>query len=389
MEEEEALSYLHETIQSLEPRPHNDRYEIGYPAKFSSRLLDREGWTVREVRRYGVFARNQLISDEEIIKEISGYEGTTGQRFKRLISVNNPAHMASAKTAIHKCLEFNPVWRRHILRQLDEIASEYPSSQVEIHIFNPSTGVLTLFFAGHLDDGVLYVPNYGMTVIDEKSVARRAYYGCLIETGKGLTFQQIIKKHYGGNLFSLLLSFTWGGYETRDTEILSDLGLSYQSFRCDIDGNSRTYAAWRDDRWQPTEFINPLTTVFEYLSKSPDLVGDLAGEIGSRWKGGIVQDDSVGENKLNEIADLKEGQGRGFYWRGEIKRCDTCGHDFENDKFMVDGAIESGHWACMCSRCYLEHSAQIGWGKGQLYMQNQEGWLQVGGFGPVELGDDI
>jgi hypothetical protein len=114
MSDEEAISYLHESIFCMEPRPHHDSYEIGYPAKFQSRLLDTEGWKIREIRRYGLFERNQLITDDDIVDELSGSEGTTGQRFKRRISVDNPSHVFSTKDAINKCLEHNPVWRDHM-----------------------------------------------------------------------------------------------------------------------------------------------------------------------------------------------------------------------------------------------------------------------------------
>ena len=85
MEEEEALCFLHETVYDIDPRPYRDGYEIGYPAKFKCRLLEQEGWTSREVRRFGVFSRNKLITDEALIDELAGSEGTTGQRFKRRI----------------------------------------------------------------------------------------------------------------------------------------------------------------------------------------------------------------------------------------------------------------------------------------------------------------
>src|SRR6476469_3567486 len=79
MEEEEALCYLHEAIGDMPPRPHRDHYEIGYPAKLRCKLLESEGWKIREVRRYGTFQRNQLLADNDIVDELCGSEGVTGQ----------------------------------------------------------------------------------------------------------------------------------------------------------------------------------------------------------------------------------------------------------------------------------------------------------------------
>jgi hypothetical protein len=386
MEEDEALCYLHENVYAVEPRPYRNSYEIGYPAKFKSRLLDQEGWNIREIRRFGIFARNKLLTDEAIVDELGGSEGTTRQRFKRRVSVANVAHLASARTSLSECLEQNNAWREQTLRALDEISRQYPQSEVEVTVYNPSAGLITLFLSATRNDGVLFVPNYGLTVHDGSSVPR-LYYGCLVDIGGGVSFQDVVRKYYDGNLFAFLFTLTWGGYEGRDPAILENLGLAYRSFRCDIDGDVRKYFAWRDDAWRPTEFVNPLTTVFEFLEKRPILVGDMALEIGSRWDGQIVRDDSVGEHKLRDLVNIAEGQVRNIIWSGDIERCDTCGHDFSNDRYMVDAATRRGAWANMCCRCFIEQEAEIGWGSGQLYLRTPEGWLLVAGFGPKEEDD--
>jgi hypothetical protein len=383
MEEEEALSYLHESVYACRPTPYRNSYEIGYPAKFQSRLLNQEGWKIRKIRRFGVFSRNNLLTDDAITEELSGSEGTTGQRFKRRISIANVAHVSSARASIGECLKENDLWREQVLRALKEIEERFPNSEVEISIFNPAAGLVTLFFAMMHERGLLYVPSYHLTIHDGTNV-RCMYHGCLVDIGGGISFQKIIKKYYEGNLFGFLFTFTWGGRESRDTAILADLGLVYRSFRCEIKGNKRKHFAWRDDAWKPIKRFNPLGIVFEFLSKRPELTADIALEIGSRWNGGLIQDDSVGEHKLRDLVDLKEGKRRKLFWIGEIKRCDLCGHDFENDKYMVDGATAPGSWANMCARCFEEQKAEIGWGKGQLYLRNGGRWLLVAGFGPED-----
>lgn len=189
------------------------------------------------------------------------------------------AHLASAREALNECLEQNNVWREQTVRALDEIAREYPRSEVDVTVFNPSAGLVTLFLAANHENGVLYVPNYGLTVHDGSSVPR-LYYGCLVDTGRGCSFQDIVGRYYDGSLFALLFTLTWGGYEGRDPAILEDLGLAYRSFRCDVQRDARKYFAWRDDAWRPTELVNPLTTVFEFLEKRPHLVGILHLKLG-------------------------------------------------------------------------------------------------------------
>ena len=196
MDEEEALCYLHKSVYASRPTPYRNSYEIGYPAKLRSRLLDQEGWKIREIRRFGVFSRNQLLVDDAIVEELSGSEGTTGQQFKRRISIANVAHVASARTAIRKCLEQNETWRSQILRALDEIEKRYPRSDVEISIFNPAAGLITLFLAMTQENGVLYLPSYHLTVHDGNNTPCM-YYGCLIDIGTGVTATIYLTDSFG------------------------------------------------------------------------------------------------------------------------------------------------------------------------------------------------
>ena len=343
MEEEEALCYLHKSVYACRPTPYRNSYEIGYPAKFKSRLLDQEGWTIREIRRFGIFLRNQLLSDEAIVEELSGSEGTTGQQFKRRISIANVAHVSSARTAIGECLEQNEAWRDQILRALDEIEKRYPHSDVDISIFNPAAGLITIFLAMSPDTGVLYLPSYHLMVHDGNDTPCM-YYGCLIEIGVGISFQNVIRKYYDGNLllYSLrlpgvaVIHVTLRSWRTSDWHT-AHFAVTQKEKR----ENTLLGETMRGDQIQP---FNHLTPVFEYLSKRPEFVSDLALEVGSRWNGAMVVDDSVGEHKLSDLVDLKEGQKRNILWMGEIVRCDLCRHDFENDQYMVDAATGLGPW---------------------------------------------
>jgi hypothetical protein len=50
---------------------------------------------------------------------------------------------------------------------------------------------------------------------------------------------------------------------------------------------------------------------------------------------------------------------------------------------MVDGRFrDSVVWGCMCADCFGFRGEGLGWGVGQLYLRNAEGWLQVAGFSP-------
>ena len=159
MEEDEALRYLHESIESVEPTPQSDYYEIGYPPKFS-KFYESPNCTSLGIIRHGIFLRNAVLTDDAIYSELQGKDGSTGQKFKKTVDMQNLAHVKNLKEDIAAVLETNPVWRNHILQIIDEIKSKFPDSKIDIYVFNPSTGVFTIYYALAKEEGYLYLTNY-------------------------------------------------------------------------------------------------------------------------------------------------------------------------------------------------------------------------------------
>lgn len=286
MDEEEALHTLHDYASSVEPRPHFDHFEIGYPAKFKSKLLDSEGWIIESIIRHGAFERNVLLTDEEIVAELSGETGVTGQRYKNILNVNDKAQMSVAKKEIDDCLSDNPVWQAQVLKVIERVEKEHSGADFEVNIFNPCAGIFTLYLAATRDDGVLYIPNYSIVVPAEDPT--QLYFGCLVPEGAVGSFQEIIKKYYDDNIDSLLFTMTWGGYEERDTDILESLGLVYRTFRCDVVGEQRLFYVLDQERWKEIDgffFPEPLSA---FMNGNQALMEEIIHEIGLRWKNGMV-----------------------------------------------------------------------------------------------------
>jgi hypothetical protein len=53
-----------------------------------------------------------------------------------------------------------------------------------------------------------------------------------------------------------------------------------------------------------------------------------------------------------------------------IKQCDICGTKADS---YVDGKTIYGPWANMCLSCFETKGTGLGTGKGQLYMNNENG----------------
>ncbi|MBN8214689.1 MAG: HNH endonuclease [Xanthomonadales bacterium] len=89
------------------------------------------------------------------------------------------------------------------------------------------------------------------------------------------------------------------------------------------------------------------------------------------------------DSPLDNLVDAKRAQVAPCYFSPPPSHCDLCRHTLKNDKYMIDGGVrDAGFWACMCESCFLSRGRKIGWGHGQLYIQDKNRWLLVAGFPP-------
>jgi hypothetical protein len=288
MEDEERLTYLHESVSSMGHQVDRAYFEIGNPAKLQTQLLDQEDWNLWGILRYGSFERNALLSDETIINELCGSEGYTGQRFSRDFSMANKAQVASAKEGIERCLEHNAAWKSAIVRAIEELATDYSDARVEVRIFNPSTGLLTIYHSATKPNGALFIPTYGVTAF-QNEIAIRSYMGLLVGNGEPLPLPAILGQFYEGTLRRFLISVTWGGYTSQDSEIVTACGFSYESFRRDFRRDPLQLYRLVHNQWVPIDSFDPLEAYFSHLTSHQDFLDELVQKIAEKDHGGIFE----------------------------------------------------------------------------------------------------
>ncbi len=379
MEDEEAMCYLHECVESAQPSPKGDYYEIGYPAKFNN-FFNAQNCFCQGIVRHGIFERNTVLDDDTIYAELMGEDGSTGQKFKRSLKMNNSAHIKNLKKDIATALKYNPVWRSHILRIIEEIETDFPDSEIEISIFSPSTGIFTIYYTMTKEQGLLYLPNYYIVVKNPDDV--RMYFGALEATGMSMTFSQLLKKHYNGHIEELLLSMLWGGMEIRDSDIIEDLGAQYRSYKFTIEENNQIsdFSSLRDEKWRPCDTTSPIELFDKYIDSNQSLIKQILLKIQPHDKGPFFDFSSV-DTILEEYVDMDTARENQTYCSGAPDFCNICGCSLTEEKFMIDGALHNNSaWAYMCGDCFVAHGEKIGWGHGQLYQKDDKGWLLVGGF---------
>lgn len=279
-DKDDSLYWLHNAVRNLEPFSHSDYSAIGYPAKFKNTILEDEKWEVLSIEKFGAFKRNNLLTDSDIINEICGSAGVSKQGFERTISLYNKAHINSAKNDIDFCLQDNPVWKKHMALIIDEASKEFPECTADIEIFNPCTGILTLYFYRREQDAIGYIPSFSIAIKDKNNGdIVRLYWGMLLPDESEGDFDEILQTHYEGCIEQLVASFSWGGYTNKDTDILEDAGFAYKTFKINSLGKSRSHYIYKNDRWRSSAAIRPADIFYESIKARRKLCDDIFSRI--------------------------------------------------------------------------------------------------------------
>ena len=286
MDTEAELCTLHENLYDLDPTPDRDYFEIGYAAKLSQRLLIDEEWTIERLERRGTFARNGLLSDEAIIEELKGSTGSSHQSFRRSVNLSNRAHIASAKEGLAEALSTNPAWLAQIKRVLDEVSAAWPDGSASISLFGPSSGVFTLYFIA-TEGSDSHLPQYEVAVFDADEQLVSAYFGLLVPERHPIALQALLDKYYEGRIGRLMFLASAQFFETRDADVIDDLGLAYRTFRVDEPKGAAKWFALKDDRWRSISVTVPWQPLQPYFDENSSLIDEIVGAIGSRMHAGF------------------------------------------------------------------------------------------------------
>lgn len=284
MDDDELLHTLHEyAVDNLEPRPFNEHYEIGYPAKLSKKILEDEGWVIIDTIRKGKLKENELLSDETLINELSGDGGSNKQRYSKDFYPSNVSAIEQIKKDINRCLVDNAIWLTGIEKAIAELskASGEKAPQSRIHVFNPSNTLLSLFQSATSSsqvEAMRWIPSYYINTEHEET--KTAYFGCLVRNGKKTSLQDVLTSAYSGSAMGLLLSLTWGGYQSNDIDICPLYGLEYANFKCAITKESQVFFKFDGYRYMPCDPVDPYYEYFQFIHENPDLIQDIVDMFG-------------------------------------------------------------------------------------------------------------
>lgn len=281
--DEELLLLCHVRMMNASPVAHFDDYEVSYPARFIERVYH-EGWNVSEIIRSGAISSNQALLDEVIISEIAGDSGNTRQRYKKTLDSHGFKNLESVRKEVISCLTDNLQWKDQVGRVMSWLESLTGVTSVEISIFNPNHILLSLYFMCGKGEGLTALPYYYFKVRTEKELF--LVFGFLEPNDKKPSMRAVIDKNFEGEYLNLLLQLQWGGYNSKDSLVCRDVGLSYETYLKDIEGDDAgRYRKLSVFGFEDCDEISHTTGLMSYLESNKAFIDDLVNFYSKFWDG--------------------------------------------------------------------------------------------------------
>jgi len=303
LEENQQEDVLYEYTLDL-PNIHYDDMEIGNPAKLSIYLLNSQ-IRLKEIIRNGFFKENLNLSEDVLLQELLGYKGNSAQRLFLKVDLSDSQQSNNLINKINDFLETNSVWKNQVLQVINDIKKSNLSSSIQLDIYHPRMALFSIYYTlKNNDTNNNFLPYYLITINDNSGSTLNQYYGCLKENFSGMTFDDLINKHYEGSIHNLLHTITWGGADDRDEEILDDAGLSYMSFYKDSTKN-KNYSLI-NNKWRECEDKTIFDYFLDFINQNSTFTKDLMSEISLYDQGDMFSTPNIDTHIIVQRSEIEE-----------------------------------------------------------------------------------
>ena len=331
--------------------------------------------TSLEVFRFGRF-NDPYITDDMVIKEIIGEDGTSFYNGDITAQVESKTEMTALRAAADNLFYFNSVWRAAV-HDLCDYAVKTMADSIQMRTFSNDDILRTI--AGLFIGYPYYMPVMIFEIRRNDEVER--IIGIIEWDGRKPDFKRVLKEYFHNDSFEYFMLRHLGNHCTLNEDLMAEMGLVYVLKREGDDGpipvrvNQSCIEDVRSYKLQSiTAFIEANS---EFMENLIQMFLRHDQEFMQLYKEAMLM---FFEAKLEGLKDVPEDK-EPIYWSGDdIKRCDVCKQDMILAHFMVDCAIvPGGPWGCICAKCFGQIGGKIGCGSGQLYEKDEVGWRLVAG----------
>lgn len=348
--------------------------QIAYPEK-ARHWFDATALVSCEIERFGRFVDNAL-SDELIVRELVGDGGESFFYGNVSANLESKPEVDALLGVSDNLFFFNPTWRVAV-RDLCDYAKRTGGLSVQLRAFSNedifrSLAGLAIGYAG-------YVPTFQFDV--RRADGIETYIGVINWAGCNPDFAHLVANHFEGDSFGYFVARHFGANRGQNADLMTDMGLSYSVARATPQGPAQIRIHGASISEVRSSAHRPLIAL---LQENPNFASALI-EFFLRHEqefGRLFSKQALEAAELN-LESMKTPPAETVFWTGDVDSCDICQRDLSGARFMVDGSVQGGAWACMCALCFQQVGGFIGWGQAQLYERADGGWLLVGG-GPPE-----
>jgi hypothetical protein len=203
-----------------------DEKEIGCPEKIKG-YLEEEMWTIEMINRFGTFARDIRLTDEQIIDDLCGYTGGSHTWYFAVCQHRNKAHIQEIVDSYSACLYYNDIWRRAIRDYIEYFKLKDEDSNLLISIFN-TENILETIALGEKYELHSYIPYFTLAIESPSADDVEIFEGFLaISDSVRIDLSVIVAQHFQGHASNIPMYAHLHGIAPINGNIMSDLGLGY------------------------------------------------------------------------------------------------------------------------------------------------------------------
>jgi hypothetical protein len=221
-DDESVIRTLEENILSELARAHHDTLEIGSPEKFDSEL---DRWTIPRIDKNGLFARDPRLTNEMLLHEIKGLDGTHSAKYRNLASSRYPLRIQEIRKSVQNSLYFASPWATHIDSVIAEAIAGMEPFELSVQTYCPANIIETFWLLVTAQIQEEYLPMYVLQLDFADRI--EIHFGHIAWNGQDQNFREVMRRFFQDDPRHYLTSRMLHSIQRQDQEIMASLGLRY------------------------------------------------------------------------------------------------------------------------------------------------------------------
>jgi hypothetical protein len=116
----------------------HDSMDVGSPEALQSMIKD-QGWKIEQLYRFGIFKSDPRLTDEMLIKELQGYDGSNPYLYSNFADSSQKDRLSEILANASNPLGWNPQWQENFDNLLECIKNQDKPFRIVVHVYSPKS----------------------------------------------------------------------------------------------------------------------------------------------------------------------------------------------------------------------------------------------------------